>query len=161
MQSVDTLDFDQLVPKTSKYLSKEDVGEDGMILTIAGFKLETINTDDGAEDKVILYFQEQDVKPMVVNRTNAQLLKQITGAQTAGAARGQQIVVYNDPSIQFAGKITGGIRVKRIPGAPKPAPAARVPRGPATAQTRSPLVHPATAAADAAAEDPMDDQIPF
>lgn len=159
MQNLDSLNFDELVPKTSKYLSKEDVGEDGMILTIAGFKLETIKTDDGDEDKIILYFQESDVKPMVVNRTNAQLLKQITGATTAGAARGQQVVVYNDPSIQFAGKITGGIRIKRIPGAPKAAPAKRVPRGPATDQTRAPLV--SAAAAAEASNAGLDDQIPF
>jgi len=158
-QDLNSLDFDQLVPKSSKYLSKEDVGEDGAILTIEGFRLETIKTDDGDEDKIILYFQE-DVKPMVVNRTNSQLLKQVTGAKTAGEARGKQIVVYNDPSIQFAGKITGGIRIKRIPGAPKPAPAPRVPRGPANAQTRAPIAPPPDQAEPTASGD-LDDEIPF
>jgi hypothetical protein len=134
MSDLNALNFDQLVPKTSKYLSKEDVGEDGVILTIAGFRLEAINTDDGEEDKVILHFEESDVKPMVVNRTNAQLLKQITGAQTAGEAKGRQIVVYNDPSVGFGGKIVGGLRIKKVPGAPKVVRPAAPPRGPAASR---------------------------
>lgn len=117
---LNSLSFDALVPKNSKYLSKEDVGEDGLILTIKGFKMETIKGDDQEEDKVILYFEE-DVKPMVINRTNSQLLAVCTGAKTAGDAKGKEIVVYNDPTVGFGGKITGGLRIKKVAGAPKPA----------------------------------------
>jgi hypothetical protein len=91
--------------------------------TIRGFKMETIKSDEGDEDKVVCYFVE-DVKPMVVNRTNSQLIGSATGARTAGESVGKQIVVYNDPSVGFGGKVTGGLRVKRIAGAPRPAPAA-------------------------------------
>lgn len=124
MTDLNALSFDQLVPKNSKYLSKEDVGEDGLILTIRGVRMETLKTDEGDEDKVVLHFEE-DVKPMVLNRTNSQLLGAATGAKNAGEAKGKQIVVYNDPTVGFGGKITGGLRIKKIAGAPKPAPAAR------------------------------------
>lgn len=121
MTNINEMSFDQLVPTNSKYLKKEDVGEDGVILTIKGFKYETIESDDGDEQKLIMYFEEDDYHPMVVNRTNAQLIAQATGAKNAGESRGKQVVVYNDPTIGFGGKVTGGIRVKKIAGAPKQA----------------------------------------
>jgi hypothetical protein len=58
-----------------------------------------------------------------VNRTNSQLIAVATNAKNAGEARGKQIVVYNDPTVGFGGKITGGLRIKKIAGAPKPAAA--------------------------------------
>jgi len=116
--NMDAMSFDELVPSESKYLAKSDVGEDGLILTIKGFTRETLKSDDGDEEKTVLYFVEA-VKPMVVNRTNSQLIAVATGAKTAGEAKGKQIVVYNDPTVGFGGKITGGIRIKKIAGAPR------------------------------------------
>lgn len=113
--------FDQLVPSNSKYLTKDDVGEDGVVLTIKGFRMETLKSDDGEEEKMVLHFTE-DVKPMVLNRTNAQLVAVATGAKVAGDARGKQVVVYNDATVSFGGKITGGLRIKKLAGAPRPAP---------------------------------------
>jgi hypothetical protein len=113
--SLDNLKFDELVPSKSKYLAKSDVGEDGLILTIKGGRMELIESDDGSEEKVVLHFVE-DIKPMVLNRTNAALMAGATGVGTLGEAKGKQIVVYNDPSISFGGKITGGLRIKKIPG---------------------------------------------
>ena len=121
MTDLNNLNFDQLVPTNSKYLAKNDVGDDGLVLTIKGFKTETIEGDHGDEQKVIMYFVE-DIKPMVLNRTNSQLVGIATGATSAGEARGKQVVVYNDPSISFGGKVTGGIRIKKIAGAPRVIP---------------------------------------
>ena len=120
MTNVNDLSFDELVPSKSKYLAKADVGEDGLILTVKGFRLETLDGDEGSEDKMILHFKE-DVKPMVLNRTNAQLIAVATGANKTGDAIGKQIVVYNDPTIAFGGKITGGLRIKKLTGAPRQA----------------------------------------
>lgn len=120
MANLNDLTFDQLVPSKSKYLTKDDVGEDGLILTVKGFRMETLETDDGNEDKMVLHFME-NVKPMVLNRTNAQLMSLATGAKVAGEAKGKQIVVYNDPTVSFGGKITGGLRIKKLTSAPKPA----------------------------------------
>lgn len=120
MTDLNSMSFDQLVPSNSKYLGKGDVGEDGMVLTIKGFRMETLENDDSTEEKTVMHFLE-DVKPMVLNRTNAQLVGVCTGAKTAGEAKGKQIVVYNDPTIAFGGKIMGGLRIKKISGAPKAA----------------------------------------
>ena len=125
MTDINEMSFDELVPSQSKYLAKGDVGEDGVILTIKGFRQEVVKGDDGDEDKIVLHFVE-DVKPMILNRTNAALLAGATGVAKAGEAKGKQIVVYNDTSITFGGRVTGGLRIKRIAGAPKPAPRAAV-----------------------------------
>lgn len=122
MTDLNSLSFDQLVPSNSKYLTKDDAGEDGIVLTIKGFRMETLKGDDGEEDKMVMHFME-DVKPMVLNRTNSQLIGVVTGCKTAGEARGKQLVVFNDPTVGFGGKITGGLRIKKISGAPKAAPA--------------------------------------
>ena len=104
--------LDSLVPTKSDYLSKEDVGEAGRNLTIAGFKIESVGSGNEAEDKCILVFQETDVKPMIVNKTNMARIKHVTGAETTGQARNKVINVYNDPMIEYQGKLTGGTRVR-------------------------------------------------
>ncbi len=126
--NLDSMNFDELVPSQSKYLAKGDVGEDGLILTIKGFKMESVKSDEGDEDKVVMYFEE-DVKPMIVNRTNSQLIGVATGAKSAGDARGKQVVVYNDPTVGFGGKITGGLRIKKVAGAPRQAAPRATPPG--------------------------------
>ena len=121
MTDLNALSFDELVPSESKYLSKGDVGEDGMVLTIKGFRREMIKGDDGEEEKTVLHFAEA-VKPMILNRTNSQLISVATGAKTAGEAKGRQLVVYNEATVSFGGRVTGGLRIRKIQGQPKPAP---------------------------------------
>lgn len=121
MPDLNDLSFDELVPSQSKYLAKGDVGEDGVVLTVRGFKQEIVKGDDGDEEKIVLYFAEPDYKPMILNRTNAALLASATGAHKAGDAKGKQIVVFNDTSVSFGGRVTGGLRIKRVAGAPKQA----------------------------------------
>ena len=82
------MSFDELVPTESKYLAKGDVGEDGMILTIKGFKREVLKGDDGDEEKTVLYWAE-DMKPLILNKTNSQLIPIITGVKIAGDAIGK------------------------------------------------------------------------
>lgn len=104
--------LDSLVPSESNYLTKEDVGEAGKNLTIAGFKIDTVGKGENAEQRCIMGFQEADVKPMVVNKTNMRRIKHVTGAETTGQARGKRVNVYNDPMVEFGGKLTGGIRIR-------------------------------------------------
>lgn len=124
---LNSLSFTQLVPTQSQFLKKDDVGEDGVILTIKGFSRESIKGDNGDEEKVVMHFIEEGYKPMVLNNTNAAVLGKITGASVAGEARGKRIVVYDDPSVSFGGKVTGGLRLKRVQGQPAAPRAARKP----------------------------------
>ena len=118
-KDLNSMSFAELVPTQSNYMKKEDVGEDGVILTIRGFKEEILKSDNGDEKKVIMYFMEDGYKPMVLNTTNAATLGKILNVATAGEARGKQVVVYDDLTVGFGGKITGGLRLKKIAGAPQ------------------------------------------
>ena len=107
--------FDELVPSQSKYLAKNDVGEEGKNLTIKGFKKEELKGDDGVEEKAVCYWEE-DFKPMIINRTNASRLAAVLGVSDTGEARGKVVNVYNDPLIDFGGKIVGGLRIRKATG---------------------------------------------
>jgi hypothetical protein len=120
----DDMSLDQAVPRKSNYLTKDECGEGGLVVTCAGLAMAELDDDGRTENRPILKFLE-DVKPMVLNQTNKELLKVATGETTAGGIKGKKIIVYNDPSIMFGGKITGGIRIKKVPtqDAPAAAPA--------------------------------------
>jgi hypothetical protein len=109
---MEDINLDSLVPTQSKYLTKEDAGEDGINLTIAGFKIETVGQGADADERCVLHFAEAEVKPMVINKTNMNRIKHVTKAETTGQACGKLINVYNDPMVEFGGKLTGGLRIR-------------------------------------------------
>ena len=95
----------------SKYLKKEDVMPP-LTVTIYGIAKENLAREDEApEFKYVLNFKEQ-VKPLVLNMTNAQLIAHVTGSEETDDWVGKQVTLNNDPSVSFAGKLTGGIRVQ-------------------------------------------------
>jgi hypothetical protein len=121
--------------KQSNFLTKHDVGK-GTLVTIKGDVFQQNVAKEGApeEHKYCIAFDELE-KPMVLNSTNAQLIAQITGSQESENWNGHKLVLYEDPSISFGGKLVGGIRVRAPrqpttrpvpsgirPPAPKPVP---------------------------------------
>ena len=112
----DDMTLDQAVPSQSNYLSKEDVGT-GMLVQIAYMTQDQVEGDNSqVKQKAVLHFNG-DIKPLIMNQVNKELLKQITGAQTLGQLKGKQVILYNDPTIMFQGRMTGGIRIKAAAGA--------------------------------------------
>lgn len=96
----------------SKYLKQADV-EDDTIVTVTKVGQANIAKDDAPPDmKWLCRFKEFE-KPMVLNRTNISLLGNFLGDDTDDWI-GKQVIVYNDESIQFQGKVTGGLRFKRL-----------------------------------------------
>lgn len=101
--------------KESKFLTKHDV-EPPIRVTITGLSHEDMAQEGKPPElKYALHFQE--VKPMVLNATNIQLVAMATGSEETEDWKGKQIVLYNDPSISFGGQLTGGIRVQIQPQA--------------------------------------------
>lgn len=103
--------------KASKFLTKGDCGDDGIIITIKYVKQENI-AKEGAEPEMkwCIHFEEVE-KPMVLNSTNGFLIaKALKLAEDAdfNEWKGKAIVLYNDPSVSFGGKITGGIRARAV-----------------------------------------------
>lgn len=113
----------------SNYLKKEDCMPP-LTVTISGLTNENMAKDGQPEEKkYVLQFMEA-IKPMVLNITNGQLIALVTGSEETDDWIGKKITLYNDPSISFGGKLTGGIRVQ-IPQAQVGEPQAReqVPEG--------------------------------
>ncbi len=100
-----------------KYLKKDDV-DTPLLLTVLGFEEENVAPDDKPKEmKWVMYFQETD-KGLVMNTTNLQLGAIAMGSQETDDWIGRQFVVFNDPTVSYAGKVTGGVRIR----APKKKP---------------------------------------
>jgi hypothetical protein len=108
----------ELIP--SRYIKKEDLGANQAgLFTLAGVKRENVGTDDEPQEKVVLSFDESP-KGFVANMTNINILVAIYGDDYSQWL-GKKIVVYFDPTIQFNGKLTGGLRLRAPKGAtPEP-----------------------------------------
>jgi len=94
----------------SKFLKKEDVG-DGKLLVISGIKQYNVAMQGAEQDMKWCAEFNGDDKPLVLNSTNLHLLEASFGSDDTDDWVGKAIVVYNDPSVSFGGKITGGVRV--------------------------------------------------
>lgn len=95
----------------SKFLKKEDV-DPPKLVTIKALRQANVAMDDQPEElKWTIFFKEVE-KPMVLNSTNIQLLIKALGTDETDDWIGKQVVVYNDPNVSFAGKITGGVRIR-------------------------------------------------
>lgn len=105
----------------SKFLKKEDVGE-GVLMTIVGVNRYNVAMQGAPEEsKWCLEFKESE-KPLVLNVTNMRLLEGILGSDNTDDWMNKQIVLFNDPSIMYAGKMVGGVRVR---ASKRPQPAAQ------------------------------------
>lgn len=114
----------------SNYLKKEDVNPP-LIVTIKGLMQKNLAKEgEPVENKYVLSFLEA-IKPMVLNMTNGQLIAAALGSDETDNWVGKQITLYNDPSVSFGGKLTGGIRVQIPPQAAQPAPVTQPANGPA------------------------------
>lgn len=101
----------------SKFLKKEDV-DPAILVTIKALRQADVSMDDKPEElKWTVFFRETKpdgtpLKPMVLNSTNVQLITMAVGTDETDEWIGKQIVLFNDPTVSFGGKITGGIRVR-------------------------------------------------
>lgn len=127
----------------SSYLTKEDFSQPALG-TIAKLTQESLKNDDGtSESKWCMHFEEFD-RGLLLNKTNIRLVASFLGNDTS-AWMGRKVVIYNDPSVAFGGRVVGGIRLRAPKNqAPAPQPAATAP-----------------ASAPAGAFDDMESDLPF
>jgi hypothetical protein len=98
----------------SSYLKQSDFDENGLIVTISGIENKNIAKEDQEpEHKWIVYFKEFE-KGMVLNSTNIQALARACDSEDTDDWAGHEVVVYVDPSVGYAGKVTGGLRIKKF-----------------------------------------------
>jgi hypothetical protein len=107
--------------KQSKYLTRADVGK-GTLATIKEIFQDNVAKEGAPEElKWCIQFAELE-KPMVLNSTNGMLIAQITKQEDTDDWIGARVVLYDDPSVSFGGKLVGGIRVRAPRNQPTPAP---------------------------------------
>lgn len=110
----------------SKWLAITDLPQEGIDLQILNVTQEQIG--EMLEDKLAIHLNA-GYKPMLCNRTNMRILASLFGPQTQGWI-GKTVNVFNDPSVSYAGRMTGGIRIRparspqnqphnNLPAAPK------------------------------------------
>ena len=104
----------------SKFLKKEDVGEDGTIVTVGSVtRVNVAMQGDAPEYRWTMQFDEFD-KPMVLNSTNIKLAEKIFRSDDTDDWIGKKLICYNDPNITFGKDIVGGIRLKEYRKAAPP-----------------------------------------
>jgi hypothetical protein len=110
----------------SRFLKASDLQGGPVVGTIKLAELEKIKGYDGREQaKIVIYFARA-LKPLVLNRTNAESIMDISGADDTESWPGTKIELYTIP-VTFNGKTSDGIRIRR-PDAPKPKKAAPPPQ---------------------------------
>ena len=108
----------------SNYVKKEDC-EPPVQVTIAGYEQVNVAMDNQPKDmKWILKFSQENIKPLVLNQVNGQLIAQIVqdvyGVHNMSGDFdnwiGKNIELYNDKTVMFQGKLVGGVRVRPCSG---------------------------------------------
>lgn len=102
----------------SNYLKASDLGEKSPLVTIDRIEVEPIGRDK--EMKPVLYFQGKD-KGLVLNKTNAKKIAELTGSKDTDDWHGCQIRIYATET-EFAGETVECIRVKSAGATQKPKP---------------------------------------
>lgn len=107
----------------SKFIRKEDLFDAPMILTIRAVSLEEVM--DG-ESKYVLWFNEVE-KGITLGARKIRLLELYYGTET-DYWRGQRVKLSHDPTVEFGGKMVGGVKIT-CSGKPL-APGAKLPAAP-------------------------------
>ena len=98
----------------SNYLKKDDV-EPPIKVTIQNITQENLAMEGQPKEmKYVLHFSE--CKPLVLNITNGQLISMALGSEETDDWLNKEIVLYNDASVMYAGKLTGGVRARAVQG---------------------------------------------
>ena len=94
--------------KNSRFLTKEDCG-DGITVTIDEVIEDNVApADQVAQMRWTMTFQDPDIKPLVLNSTNGQLIAKFLGSDDTDDWKGKKVVLYHDENVSFGGKIVGG-----------------------------------------------------
>lgn len=94
------------------FLKAEDLeGKPPMTLTISAVVEQRVGREDQAEDKIMMQFVEIE-QMLALNSTNLKLLVKFFKSKDGNEWIGKKIVLYHDPSVNFKGKLVGGLRIR-------------------------------------------------
>ena len=99
----------------SKYLKQSDVTDDEALVTIVKVgKANIAKEGEEPEYKWLIRFKEF-AKPMVLNSTNIKRLARACNSEETDDWVNQQVVLYVDHDVEFAGNVVGGLRIRGTP----------------------------------------------
>ena len=99
---------------TGKYLKREELTEDGTLHKVIAVEQQPVSNPDGSSDeKWVLMLS--GLKPMILNATNIRIAVSAFGTAETDDWTGKTIIAYDDPEIEFGGKIVGGVRLRAVP----------------------------------------------
>ena len=97
---------------TGKYLTKNDFPAPRQVI-IDTVTMENVAQDNQPQELKPVIFFKGAPKGMVLNKTNATILQMLYGNLTE-SWEGQTVECFNDVTIQYAGQITGGLRIRPV-----------------------------------------------
>ena len=121
LQNMKPLKGDEKLERDSEYMGADDIDANAEpILTIKNLYRGKITLSRGKEVKNVLTFVEEsvpginEVRPLIVNSGNRQVLKQLYGQVTANALEGKKIQLWIEHGVRNPAKneLTDGIRIK-------------------------------------------------
>lgn len=127
LQSMKPLTGDESLPRDADYLGVIDFAPNAEpVLTIGNLYNGEITLSQGKQKKKVITFVEEsvpginEVRPLVLNRTNWKTLKKLFGEMTAATLKGKKIQLYLQSGVRNPGtkEIGSGIRIRdKIPTA--------------------------------------------
>lgn len=149
---------DDLYPSKSQWLKSDDVPDEGITVTIDSYEIKDFTNDGKRDRKPVLYFKE-DVKALVLIKTNAGTITQIVGSDELDDWIGHKITIV-PRQVEFGGKQVWALRILLPRRQSQAAVAAQAPPKRATAARA--LDKAAPLAEDIVESVPVsDDDIPF
>lgn len=121
LQNMKPLRGDEELPRDSEYLGAEDIDQSiEPVLTIKNIYRGKVTLQRGKEVKNVLTFVEEsvpgirEVRPMILNSGNRQVLKKLYGQVTANALEGKKIQLWIEHGVRnpSKGELVDGIRIR-------------------------------------------------
>lgn len=133
---------------TSRFFKSADFPQPQMFTIARVTQYNTAQDNQPEEMKWCLEFEESE-KALVLNKVNIELAAIACGSQETDEWIGKKIVLFNDPTVAFGGKLVGGVRIRAPKNQPKTAPAK-----PKATGVNAPMAGPAV-------DQDFNDDIPF
>lgn len=146
--------------KQSRFLTRNEVGR-GALVTIKEVFQDNVAKEGAPEElRWCIGFNELE-KPMVLNSTNGQIIAQIVKQEDTDGWPGHRIVLYDDPTVSFGGKLVGGIRVRAPRQAVAPAAPTHGPMGKPINRSMAVVASDPAPPAPVGSEPPLEDPDPL
>lgn len=88
--------------------------EDGrdLVVTIKSVGNELVTGDNGRKEECTVCHFVENVKPMILNKTNMKTMQKLFGTPYVEEWSGRKMQIYVDPKVKFGREVTGGLRIR-------------------------------------------------